>query len=60
MRPARWAAGMILLGTATLVLCIIVMIRNTNRVDIELLAGAGIAGGLAMILNALPRDTGQS
>jgi uncharacterized integral membrane protein len=56
MNRARWQAGMILLGVITLVLSIIVMIRNTNRIDIELLAGVGIAGGLAMILNALPRE----
>ena len=41
----RWLAGMILLGTATLVISIIVLIRNTSKVDIELLAGIGVAGG---------------
>jgi hypothetical protein len=56
----RWLAGMILLGVATLVISIIVLIRNTSKVDIELLAGIGVAGGLAMILNALPRNGDNS
>jgi len=52
----RWQVGMILLGVAALTIGIIVLARNTTKLDIELLASLGIIGGLAIILNGLPRN----
>jgi len=51
----RWQVYMILLGVAALVIGIIVMARHKS-LDSELLAALGIVGGLAIILNALPRN----
>jgi hypothetical protein len=47
---------MILLGVAALVIGVIVLVRNTRSLDTELLAALGIVGGLAIVLNALPRN----
>jgi hypothetical protein len=44
---------LILLGVASLVLGIIVLVRNRN-LDTDLLAAVAVVGGLAMIVVALP------
>jgi hypothetical protein len=59
MSRARWQVGMILLGVAALVIGIVVLIRNTRSIDTELLAVLGIVGGLAIVLNALPKRNGK-
>jgi hypothetical protein len=51
---ARARLVLIVLGAAALALSTIVLVRNRSPDD-ELLAGIGFAGGLAMIIVALPR-----
>jgi len=52
---ARRNLYLILLGVATLVIAIIVMVRNRS-LDTDLLAALGILGGLAIVVVALPRS----
>jgi hypothetical protein len=45
----------VILGCAAITLSMIVAVRDTN-LDTELLSFLGLAGGLAIILNALPAN----
>ena len=49
---------LILLGVVTLVLALIVLIRNRD-LDVDLLAALGIVGGIAIVVVSLPRGNGK-
>jgi len=54
----RWEFYTIILGVAVLVLSIIVAVVGRD-LAVHLLAVAGIAGGISIILNAMPHDGGN-
>jgi hypothetical protein len=53
MTRERRAAALILLGVAMLVLSIIVWVANRGLYT-DLLAAAGVAGGLGLVVSVLP------
>ena len=58
MNPTKKQVALILLAVATLVIALIVLIRNRN-LDVDLLAILGIIGGIAIIVVSLPGLNGN-